>query len=136
MADEQVIRDGKPAFLEVWPSQNGLLSFLLFGWNIGLLRAWLATKQWRLTITDQRVDFVQGILSTKQESVEFYRARDSNYTQTLLQKIFGVGNVWVVSADATAPVVTFPIRNPSGMRDQIRNFIRDQRKEMGTAMRD
>ena len=142
MAKEQVIRDGNFTLTEVWTTQQtgGLLSLLIsclyLGPIIGLLKAWLASKRWHLKITNERIEFVVGMLGTKQESIEFYRAKDSDYSQTLLQKIFGVGNVRIISGDATLPEVVFPTSNPNEIRDQIRGFIRDQRKEMGTAARD
>ena len=135
MEEEQVIFDGKLPFTCIWAS-GGLLSFLLFGWNIGLLLAWIKGKQFSLKITSQRIEYVQGILSTNQESIELYRANDSEYSQSILQKLFGVGSITIISADSTARLVSFPMKDPSSNRDKIRNFIRDERQRMGTTLRE
>ena len=136
VAKEQVIIDRKFSLIEILTSNSGLIGFLIFGWNIKLLTAWMAAKKWHIKITNERLEFVKGLLGSKQESIEFYRASDSDYRQSLIQSIFGVGTVRVISSDATSSTVEFPISNPNEVRDKIRGFIREQRKEMGTVARD
>jgi len=135
MAKEEIIVDRKFSFIEILVSNSGLIGFIIFGWNIRLLTALMAAKKWRIKITNERLEFVVGLLGSKQESIEFYRAIDSDYRQSLIQSIFGVGTIRVISNDATSPTVEFSISNPNEVRDKIRGFIREQRKEMGTVTR-
>lgn len=133
---EQVVRDGKLRFIDIWASQYGLLLWLMLGWNIGIITAFFGSKKWRLKITSQRIEFIHGISSVKQESFEFYRAQDSDYSQSIVQMLCGVGSVRIIGKDATTPTITFPTRKPAEVREQIRGFIREQRQAMGTIMRD
>ena len=135
MIEEKIIYDGKISFKTFWVS-SGLLSFLLLGWNLGLLSSFLKSRQYSLKITSQRVEFVKGIVTSQQESIELYRASDTDYSQSLLQKLFGVGYVRLISADSTAPLVQIPVSNPRNLRDQIRECIRDERQRLGTIHRD
>jgi len=97
---------------------------------------WLASKQTRIHITNQRIEVVKGVLSRKQEGIEFYRANDSSYSSGVLQSILGVGQVRVISSDSTSPDITFPVPDPAPLREKIRNAIRDERQRMGTVARD
>jgi len=134
--DEQTIYEGKIPVKALLVSQGGLMNFLVFGWNIGLLKAWMNSKQVSLKITTQRIEFVTGLMSTAQESVELYRANDTDFSQSLLQKMFGVGSIRILSADATAPLLVFPITDPAAHRDKIRDAIMAERKRMGTTLKE
>jgi membrane protein YdbS with pleckstrin-like domain len=136
MPEETTIRDGQLGFLEVWVSQYSVLAWLILGWNIGLVTAWIAAKRWTLLITSQRIEYVHGILGVQQESFELYRGQDTDYSQSPIQMIFGVGTVRILGNDATTSGIIFPTKNPSQIQNQLRGFIRDQRQEMGTQMRD
>ena len=135
MEEEQVLFDGKISFRSVWVS-GGLLSFLIFGWNVGLILAYLKSKQYSLKVTSQRIEVVRGIISTRQESVELYRASDSEYSQTFLQKCFGIGIIKIISADSTAGIIWFPMEDVAANRDRIRGNIREERQRMGTTLRE
>ena len=130
--DEQIIYDGKIPVKTLMATQGSLMTF----WNIGLLKAWINSKRVTLKITSQRIEFVTGLMSTAQESVELYRANDTDYSQTFLQKRFGVGSIRILSADSTAPLIVFPIADPAGYRDKIRNAIMAERKRMGTTLKE
>ena len=134
--DEQIIYEGKIPVKTLLATQGSLMNFLLFGWNIGLLKAWMNSKRVSLKITSQRIEFVTGLMGTAQESVELYRANDTDYSQTFLQKMFGVGSLRILSADSTAPLIVFPIADPAAHRDKIRNAIMAERKRMGTTLRE
>ena len=134
--DEQTIYEGKIPVKALLASQGGLMNFLLTIWNIGLIKAWMNSKRVSLKITTQRIEFVTGLMSTAQESVELYRANDTDYSQTFLQKKFGVGSIRIISADSTAPLIVFPIADPAGYRDKIRNAIMAERKRMGTTLKE
>ena len=136
MVKEEIIVDRKFSLIEILTMNIGLIGFLIFGWNIKLFTAWLAAKKWHLKITNERLEFVVGLLGSKQESIEFYRAKDSDYSLSLILSIFGIGMVRIISSDTTSPIVEFPVSNPNEIRDKIRGFIREQRKDMGTVARD
>ena len=147
MADneEQVIYSSGIPFKHILASQglflllvNIVLSlFTLFVWLVlWMFLTWLASKQTRIHITSQRIEVVKGVLSRKQEGIEFYRAKDSSYSSGILQSVLGVGQVRVISSDATSPDISFPVSDPAPLREKIRNAIRDERQRMGTVARD
>lgn len=127
--DEKVIYEGSIP-LRAFLCSHNLLYLLLFGWNIGLLSSLLKKMNWHVKITDQRLVLVQGILSQHQEEIEYYRITDSEYNQNFKERIFNVGRITITADDSSAPEITFPIHRPQGLREKIRNNVREQRKEM------
>ena len=117
---------------------NLAIVFFTFGlWLIvWMLLTAIASSRTRIHITNQRIEITRGILSAKQEGIEFYRASDSSYSSGILQSLLGVGDVRVISSDATSPDVSFPVTDPAPLREKIRNAILAERQRMGTVARD
>jgi len=130
MSDEKIIFEGRIPF-KVFHFSHGLLWLITLGWNIGLLTSLLQSLNWAMKITSQRVVLTRGLISQNEEEVEYYRVRDTKLQQGTIQRIFGIGTITLISDDVTAPELTFPISDPQSHREQIRNFVREQRKEMG-----
>lgn len=129
MADEETIFDGRVP-TRAFHFSHGLLWLLLLGWNFGLIGSWLRSLSCKLKITSHRVVVIRGLISQTEEQVEFYRVKDSQFEQSAIQRIFGVGRVTLMSDDATAPELTFLVPRPKYFREQIGNFVRTQRKHM------
>lgn len=129
MAEEVTIYEGKIPFKVAYFSHPGLW-FLLWGWNVGLLSAWLQTFEQTLKITTQRIIVTTGILSKKIEEVEFDRVDDTAYQQRLLDRLVGIGTITLMSGDKTAPLFSFSIHNPADFREQIRESIKQERRRM------
>lgn len=129
MSDEKAIFEGKIPF-KVFHFSHGLLWLILLGWNIGLLISLLQSLAWSLRITSQRVVSTRGLISQHEEEVEYYRVRDTALRQGTIQRIFGVGTITLISDDVTAPKLTIPIDDPRNYREQIREFVREQRERM------
>jgi len=129
MRDERIIFEGKIPF-RVFHFSHGIVWLILLGWNIGVLISWLQSLGWSLRITSQRVVSTRGLISRHDEEVEYYRVRDTSLQQRTMQRIFGIGTITLISDDVTAPELTFPINNPRGYREQIRECVRAQREEM------
>lgn len=127
--DEEVFYDGNIPF-KVFLFSHNFLYLLLFGWNIGLLTSYLKKVNWRIKITDQRLVLVQGIFSRHQEEVEYYRISDSEYNQSVIERLFGIGKITIAADDASAPNLTFPMINPKEYREKIRNNVRKERRKM------
>lgn len=74
-------------------------------------------------LTDNRLFRKSGILVRKEDQVMLYHIRDMEVTVSLWQRIFGVGTVIVVGADATTPRLELVnIKNPEKVRDLIYNY--------------
>jgi membrane protein YdbS with pleckstrin-like domain len=128
-AAEKTIYEGQIPF-GVFHGSHGLLWLILLGWNIGLLISLFQSLSWRIKITSQRVVLTHGLFSQMQEEVEFYRVRDTKLEQGAIQRMFGVATITLISDDVTAPELTFSIHDPQHYREQMRQFIREQRLEL------
>jgi len=126
---EEIIYEGHIPLRAFLLSHN-MLYLLSFGWNVGLISSLLKKMNWHVKITDQRLVLVQGILSQHQEEIEYYRVNDSEYNQNFKERLFNVGRITIVADDASAPEATFPIHSPQELREEIRNNVREERKDM------
>ena len=129
MADERIIYAGRIPF-KVFHGSHGVLWMIALGWNVGLLISLVQSLCWRIRITSQRVVVTRGLLSQTQEEVEFYRVRDTRLQQGVVQRLFGVATITLISDDVTAPELTFSIHDAQNIREQVRESIREQRLEL------
>ena len=67
--------------------------------------------------------------STEQiDELEIYRIKDSRVQQPLFLRIFGLGTVQLETSDRSNPEVRLhAIRDPRGLREQIRKYVEIQR---------
>lgn len=57
------------------------------------------------SLSEDRLFIDKGLIKLESEEILLYRIRDLKFTQTLGQRIFGVGTVTVSSSDKTTPVL-------------------------------
>ena len=63
-----------------------------------------------------------GILFQRTNQMELHRIRDYEVTRTLIQRIFGKGNLMLVSRDTTTPAFILSwIDDPENVAEMIRN---------------
>ncbi len=67
------------------------------------LCVWVRHKTTRYKVTNYRVDFERGILSTRIDSVELWHIDDIVFRQGLIQRLVGVGTIELVSDDKSNP---------------------------------
>ena len=73
-----------------------------------------------------------GILSTTIDEINLYRIYDIKITQSLFQKMFGVGTISLYSNDVTSPEVDIiNIKNPYKVRNLLAEKIEQVRDEKG-----
>jgi len=81
---------------------------------------------WRLratlyTITNQRVMIETGIANKTVEDIDLRYIDDTNFRQSLIQRMLGIGHVTIVSSDKVAPMyILRGIPDPRGIRELIR----------------
>src|SRR5439155_24410342 len=63
----------------------------------------LIVKRTRYRITNYRIDFERGWLSTTIDTMELWHVEDIKFHQSLLEKILGVGTIEIFSHDDTTP---------------------------------
>ncbi len=130
---ETVIWDGHP-------SQMGnlgiyILCGLTFWLVIPLLIAgwhWLRIVNERYIITTERIRLSQGIFNRSVDEIELYRVRDVRLEQPLWQRLFSLGNLNLVTTDASHPTVTLrAIANAEQLWNQIRHHAEICRRQKG-----
>jgi uncharacterized membrane protein YdbT with pleckstrin-like domain len=88
---------------------------------IAFVIAWIRLRSTQYTVTNQRVLIEQGIFSKEVDEIDLRYLDDSLFTQTLLDRILGIGSVTLLSSDKTSPrYVLRSINDPRGVRETIR----------------
>lgn len=71
-----------------------------------------------------------GLLTSRFEEVQLYRIEDFSLTQSLTNKIWGVGNIMIKSNDKTMPVFNIiRIKNPYKVYDKLTDLVARDRKD-------
>ena len=86
---------------------------------------WTFTKY---ALTDDRLFITSGLLKTVEDEVRLYRIVDLSLSQTLSQKIFGIGTIQVSSADKS--MRDFEIKNikkPRDVQEQLSKLVEENR---------
>lgn len=118
-------------FASTMPDPERAANMVAFGWIAGagiaailliaFLVAWIRLRSTQYTVTNQRVLIERGVFSKTVDEIDLRYVDDSSFTQSLLDRILGIGSVTLVSSDATTPhYVLRSIRDPRGVREMIR----------------
>ena len=107
----------------IWTDKKRIL-----GMPISFTRYSLVTNNSEWT----KIFVKSGILSTTIEEVNLYRVYDIKITQSLWQKMFGVGTITLFSNDVTSPLTELiNIKNPYKVRNMLAEKIEQSRDEKG-----
>jgi uncharacterized membrane protein YdbT with pleckstrin-like domain len=69
-----------------------------------------------------------GVFSKTTSELELYRVKDTQFEQPFFLRLFGLGNVLLISTDATTPIVKIEaIANAHELRENIRRFVEERR---------
>ena len=129
MVDESAVWSGTPSQVTnmwtfLWCSACFFLVLPLF-W---MLWKFLVVRNTKYELTSQRLTTHVGVLSKTTEELELYRVKDTRFEQSLFLRIFGLGNVTLVSSDASSPIVKIKaVKNARALREQIRNLVEARR---------
>lgn len=94
----------------------------------GMLIRYLLTRTTVYELTSQRLRKTSGILHKKLDELELYRVKDSTLEQPLLLRLFGLGNINVISSDATMPLVQInAVSGAYDMREKLRVAVEAER---------
>ena len=82
----------------------------------------------RYRLTNHRLFLEEGILSRKISEIELMRVDDLSVTQNVIERLFDVGEVILVTSDASHPkLVIAGIRSPVEVKEQIRTNVQRRR---------
>jgi membrane protein YdbS with pleckstrin-like domain len=92
-----------------------LVQLVIFGVALLQLRSTL------YTVTNQRVIIETGLIAKALSEIDLRYVDDSQFSQGVLHRMLGIGNVTLYSSDTTTPVYMLrSIRDPRGVRELIR----------------
>ncbi len=86
-----------------------------------LVVAWLKLRSTLYIITNQRVMIEEGMLSKTVNEIDLRYVDDSQFFQSVTDRMLGIGNVTLHSSDANTPTYMLrSIRDPRAVRELIR----------------
>ena len=89
---------------------------------------WWVTKTTVYELTSQRLKIHHGILNRRLEELELYRVKDYIMDQPLFLRLVGLGNLTLVSSDASTPrIVLGAIPGVAAVREQLRLAVQSER---------
>ena len=95
--------------------------------GIGALMTYLKVSTTKYVLTTERLRVTTGILSTVTQDLELRRVRDSVILRPFWARLVGLGDVQILSADASTPrMVLHAIKDPDGVQANIRSIVQTQ----------
>jgi uncharacterized membrane protein YdbT with pleckstrin-like domain len=80
---------------------------------------WVRIRTNLTVLTSDRLNWQTGILSRSSRNLMLSRIQDVGVEQSLSQRIFNVGNVWMETAGASSRVLLHNVDAPRRVADQI-----------------
>jgi uncharacterized membrane protein YdbT with pleckstrin-like domain len=141
---EPIIWSGHPSQLNnvgFW-TLIGLITLILAPFTIGLslliggpwiIYRYFATKNTYFRLSSERLFLETGVFNKTSEELELYRVKDSRTDRPLLNRMFGLGTVVVITNDASTPEVKLQgIENAKDFRERLRRCVETRRRETKT----
>jgi uncharacterized membrane protein YdbT with pleckstrin-like domain len=95
--------------------------------GIAALMTYLKISTTKYVLTSERLRVTTGKLTTVTEDLELRRVRDSIILRPFWARVAGLGDVQILSADASTPrVVLHAIKDPDGVQTKIRSIVQTQ----------
>jgi|TARA_R110001592_G_scaffold343029_1_gene633210 uncharacterized membrane protein YdbT with pleckstrin-like domain len=120
-----------------WSSQAGLAGVQPGLWLCALgaiyaLWQFLAVRSVCYTITEERLLDESGVLNRITDTLELYRVKDTQVSQPIWLRPFGLGDIRVESSDRTTPtVILHAVSKPKAAATIIRDRVEEMRTRKG-----
>lgn len=89
----------------------------------GAIRWWV-TRCTVYELTTERFRVTTGVLNRRQDELELFRVKDYSVDQPFVLRLLGLGNLNMVTADATTPTIQIKaVRGVYELRDQLRRVV-------------
>ncbi|MGV3769050.1 MAG: PH domain-containing protein [Sphingobium phenoxybenzoativorans] len=115
---ETWLYDENPAMFRSSPLLFTLLLISVVG-ILGLGVWWIKCKGERLAVSDREVLMERGLLAKQRTQLNLSTVRTVRISQTVGQRIFGVGNIEIFSAGDYAEIAIRGMRNPDRVRELV-----------------
>jgi uncharacterized membrane protein YdbT with pleckstrin-like domain len=89
---------------------------------------WWVTKCTKYELTSQRLRIRSGVLNRRVDELELYRVKDYAMEQPLLLRLVGLGNLTMITSDATNPQISIKaIPDVENVREKLRTAVQSER---------
>jgi membrane protein YdbS with pleckstrin-like domain len=110
-------RDGSPATLILMILVGSYLVIRTVVLSVSVMQL----RNTRYKLTNQRLIVEQGILSRTLDEVDLRTVDDSGFSQSPLERLQGIGTVWILASDRATPRLALRgIPDPHVLREKIR----------------
>ena len=93
---------------------------------LGLLIKAINLKMTHYEVTPDRIEWSRGILDRRVDNIDMFRVIDLSMRRSLLDCLFGIGTVALITTDKTDPTFTFEkIKNSRRLYDIIKKASLD-----------
>lgn len=121
---------------ERWPPIWVTLMLLIIGSGVATWPV-LLIKSIRYRVSNYRIDFERGILSRRVDTLELWHVDDISLRQSLLDRIFGVGTIMILSNDDSTPRLPLQgVPNPRPVFDALKQRIIAVKRQRGVIKMD
>ena len=88
-------------------------------------------------LTNERLKInKQGIMTQSKGDIELFKIKDTTVKQKMKDKVMGVGDIEIISADESDPVIILKsIKDPHDVREKIRNAAKVAKEKVGVTYR-
>ncbi len=91
----------------------------------------------KYTITEEKLIINTGFFRINEEEIRLYRILDASMNQSLLDRMFRVGNVAVESSDRSSGNITIRlVKDPRKVKDLISNIVEEERSKKRVSVRE
>lgn len=105
----------------IWKIGLWVTAILLLWQVVGFLIAMMRLQSTTYTITNQRIMIEQGMLTKSLNEIDLRSLDDTQFFQSVTNRLLGIGNVTLVSSDKALPVtVLHGVQDPRNLREIIR----------------
>ncbi len=120
----------------VWPIWEVTVGLLVIG-LILLAVPWITAKTVRYRISNYRIDYERGLLKKQIDTMELWHVEDIHFEQGLLDRMFNVGTITVMSNDKTTPrLVLHGLPHPRDIFDSLKQSIIAVKRQSGVMKMD
>ncbi len=131
---EHIIFEGRVP-LRAYHAGHSILWLVLIGWNVGILISLYEQLSCHLKLTSWRIQIVNGLVAQHEEQVDLFRVTDTQVSQTVLDRLLGVGALQIISEDRTSPELTIRLHKPRYYAEELKKcVVVERRKRRAVAM--
>lgn len=99
---------------------------------LAVLIPWWLTRLTRYRISSHRIDYEHGLLTKRIETMELWHVDDISFQQGLIDRMFNVGTIAVLSDDKTTPRLELHgIPNPRAIFDSLKSRVITAKRQRG-----